>query len=164
MEELIIQSRFRLYKNKTELSAEAQQLFEKAREVLKKAHAPYSRFKVGAAVALQNGDIICGNNQENAAYPSGLCAERVALFYAAAQYPDQKIKSILVIAESEKGDLNCRVSPCGACRQSIAEYEQKQGSGIEIIFMHDAEAFLSCQSIKDLLPLGFDSDSLENKK
>ncbi|MEI6021899.1 MAG: cytidine deaminase, partial [Bacteroidota bacterium] len=92
---------------------------------------------------------------------SGLCAERVALFYASAQHPHQKIKCILVVAESENGDLNCRVSPCGACRQSISEYEQKQGSGIEIIFMHDAEAFLSCQSIKDLLPLGFDSDSLK---
>ena len=102
----------------------------KAKSMLKSAYAPYSGFLVGAAVHLENGEIITGNNQENVAYPSGMCAERVAIFYAKSQFPNTKINSIAVSAISKNFLIEDVVSPCGSCRQVISEYEVKQNENI----------------------------------
>ena len=99
---------------------------QNAKSALKTAYAPYSGFFVGASVLLENGEIINGSNQENVAYPSGLCAERVALFYAGARYPDVKVKTIAVSVLSKNFEVTDVISPCGACRQVMAEYEEKQ--------------------------------------
>ena len=101
----------------------------------KNAYAPYSQFKVGCAILLDNNKIVVGSNQENAAYPSGLCAERVAIFQAGAIYPKAKIIKIAITAASENNPTIKPIPPCGACRQSIAEYEFKQDTPIEIYFM-----------------------------
>lgn len=130
-------------------------LIEKAYEAVKDAYAPYSHFKVGAAVLLEDGTIIKGNNQENIAYPSGLCAERVALFYAGANYPNSTVKTIVVLA---KGDLIARdecVSPCGSCRQVIAESESRQEEDIRIILIAQDGKTWIFNSIKDILVFPF---------
>src|SRR5690554_7857975 len=104
-----------------ELTQEERQLIEAAREIAGKAYAPYSRFQVGAALLLENGEVVTGSNQENAAYPSGLCAERVALFWAGAQFPESAVKTMVIVSVKE-GELVSRiVAPCGACRQVINE-------------------------------------------
>jgi cytidine deaminase len=109
---------------------------------------------------LNSGEIITGNNQENAAYPSGLCAERVAIFYAGSQYPEAKVNSIAISAKSLNSKTTKAVPPCGACRQVLAEYEVKQNSLIEIYFMGESGKVLKSSSVKDLLPLIFDSTFL----
>jgi len=151
---------FTEYANKSELPELDAHLIEEAEKATKNAHAPYSQFKVGAAIAFEDGSILTGNNQENAAYPSGLCAERVVLFYASSQHPQKIIKSIAVVAHSLKGNIDQTISPCGACRQVIAEYEAKQNSPIRIIFMKSQHGFYSCNSIHDLLPFSFNSTLL----
>jgi cytidine deaminase len=107
---------------------EIQSLMNQAIEISKNAYAPYSKFRVGAAILLDNGKIVLGSNQENAAYPSGLCAERVAIFQAGAIYPDAKIVKLAITAASDTNPTLSPIPPCGACRQSIAEYEFKQNS------------------------------------
>lgn len=124
------------------------------------AYAPYSHFKVGTALKLDNGIIVTGNNQENAAYPSGMCAERVAIWSAGSQYPEQKILQMAITARSEKHLLDKPIPPCGACRQSIAEYEIKQDQNIEIYFMGEIGKIYKADSLHDLLPLIFDSSNL----
>ncbi|TSJ45545.1 cytidine deaminase [Fluviicola chungangensis] len=130
-------------------------LIEKAYEAAKDAYAPYSDFQVGAAVLLEDGGIIKGNNQENIAYPSGLCAERVALFYAGANYPGTAVKTIVVVAQGDliAGD-EC-VSPCGSCRQVIAESESRQKEAIRIILVAQDGKTWIFDSIKDLLIFPF---------
>ena len=128
--------------------------------VRKKAYAPYSKFKVGAAILLDNGEVVLGSNQENAAYPSGLCAERVAIFYAGSMYPDAKIVQMAITAASDTNKTESPIPPCGACRQSIAEYEIKQESPIEIYFMGESGAIYKSNSLKNLLPLMFDKNFL----
>ncbi len=135
-------------------------LFEKAVVAREKAYAPYSNFKVGAALLLSNNETITASNQENAAYPSGLCAERVGIFYAGAQFPDQEITHMAITARSHNQTLNTPIPPCGACRQSIAEYEIKQQKPIAIYFMGETGPVYKTNSIKDLLPLLFDGSSL----
>ena len=120
-----------------------------------KAYAPYSKFKVGAAVLLKNGQTFVGSNQENAAYPSGLCAERVAIYQAATQYPDEEIEMI-AISGSAQDPTAFPVSPCGACRQSLSEYETKQKKLIPVYFMGAEGEIVQTESIKDLLPFLFD--------
>jgi cytidine deaminase len=137
-----------------------QHLIACAIEAGKKAYAPYSDFKVGAAVLLENGEIIVGNNQENAAYPSGLCAERVAVFYAKANYPDVKIKQIAVIAIKEDQLLEPPVSPCGSCRQVLLEYEDQQAKEIQIILGGAQQTYL-IEKTSDLLPLSFTGKQLK---
>ena len=119
--------------NFNELDISEQELIEKAKNAYSNAYAPYSGFLVGASVLLENGEIINGSNQENAAYPSGLCAERVALFYAGAKYPEVPIKTIAISAKSKTFEIDDVVSPCGACRQVMAEYQQKQGQDIRLL-------------------------------
>ncbi len=125
-----------------------------------KAYAPYSNFTVGCALLLDNGVIVTGNNQENAAYPSGLCAERVAIFYAGAQYPGAAILKMAITASPKDDSFHKPVPPCGACRQSIAEYENNQKNPIELFFMGAAGKVMKSNSISDLLPLIFDKNYL----
>ena len=133
----------------------------KAQQARDNAYAPYSRFKVGAALELGSGRIITGNNQENAAFPSGLCAERVAVFHAGSNYPDETITNLALTVRSLQKEINKPTPPCGACRQALAEYEVKQDSPIAIYFMGETGKVVKAASIRDLLPLVFDSSFLE---
>ena len=143
-----------------ELPIDVQDLMAHAMAIREMAYAPYSHFKVGAALLLENGIVVTGNNQENAAYPSGMCAERVAIWSAGAQYPDKKILKMAITARSENHRLEQPIPPCGACRQAIAEYEIKQESPIEIYFMGEIGKIYKSDSLHDLLPLIFDSSNL----
>ena len=133
-----------------------------AKNSLKSAYAPYSGFLVGASVLLENAEVIAGNNQENVAYPSGLCAERVAIFYASSEFPSAKIKAIAVTAISKKFEIKDVISPCGACRQVISEYEEKQNENIRVLLHQANDTVIILNSISDLLPLMFISKELKN--
>ena len=128
MEKIKIFSEISVYQNIDELPIDVQDLMAQAVAIREMAYAPYSHFKVGAALLLENSIVVTGNNQENAAYPSGMCAERVAIWSAGAQYPDKKILKMAITARSENHRLEQPIPPCGACRQAIAEYEIKQES------------------------------------
>ena len=145
----------------SELSEQEQQLVANAKSSLKTAYAPYSGFLVGASVLLENGEIINGSNQENVAYPSGLCAERVALFYAGARYPNIKVKTIAVSVLSKNFEVNDVISPCGACRQVMAEYEDKQEQSIKVILHSPTDEVLIANTVEDLLPFMFKSPLLK---
>lgn len=160
MKELKIESIFQVYDDLNELPYDVSILMHKAMEARKKAYAPYSKFKVGAATLLDNGEIITGNNQENVSYPSGLCAERTAIYYAGAQYPDSKILKMAITAASSNQRTENPIPPCGACRQAIAEYEVKQESAIQIYFMGEVGKILKSNSLSNLLPLLFDKKVL----
>ena len=149
-----------VFKNQNELTIEIQNLMLKAIEIRKKAYAPYSKFRVGAAILLDNGLIVQGSNQENAAYPSGLCAERVAIYHAGSMHPDAKILKIAISATSDTFISTTPIPPCGSCRQSISEYEIKQKSLIEIYFMGEEGEVYKSNSIDDLLPFSFGSKFL----
>ncbi|HIE73015.1 MAG TPA: cytidine deaminase, partial [Flavobacteriales bacterium] len=130
-----------------ELSQSEQDLIANTQHAFSNAYAPYSGFLVGASVLLENGEIINGSNQENAAYPSGLCAERVALFYAGAKYPEVAIKTIAISAKSKTFEIDDVVSPCGACRQVMAEYQQKQGQDIRLLLHSPNDEVLIANSV-----------------
>lgn len=138
-----------------ELEANDQQLVEKAYNVCESAYAPYSKFHVGASVLLNSGEIVTGSNQENVAYPSGLCAERVALFYVGANFPNESVETICIVA---KGDLIPKekiLSPCGACRQVMLETEMRQKKSYRVILVSQNGVTLIFNSAEDLLPLAF---------
>ena len=156
MKDIIIESTLTVYEDYSELPAAIATLMDNASKARLKAYAPYSKFLVGAAVLLDNGEIICGNNQENASYPSGLCAERTAIYYAGAEYPEAKIVTMALIAGSQRQPTSSPIPPCGACRQAISEYEVKQDSPIEIYFMGETGKVVKSSSLANLLPLGFD--------
>ena len=137
-----------------------QALVDKAVAMTDTAYAPYSGFLVGAAVQLNNGVVLGGCNQENASYPSGLCAERTAIYYAGATYPDAKVLRMTIVAGSTKNITSKPIPPCGACRQAIAEYEVKQESPIEIYFMGEEGKVVKSNSLANLLPLLFDKSVL----
>lgn len=160
MKSINITSTFTIYDGVSELPKTVQKLMQKAITARDNAYAPYSNFIVGAAVLLDNGKIILGNNQENAAYPSGLCAERVAIYSAAANFPNVEIKALAITATALSKDLEEPVAPCGACRQAIAEYESKQQASIPIYFMGKIGKVTKSDSLKDLLPLAFDKTFL----
>lgn len=142
-----------------ELSEEYRSLVDSAKQQTQTAYAPYSNFYVGAAVLLDNGEIVTGSNQENAAYPSGICAERTTLFYAGAQYPKQKIKA-LAIAAFHNGDfLQVPISPCGACRQVILEYEQRSKQPMDIL-LYGKQGVYRLKGVKALLPFSFVSETM----
>ena len=155
-----IEIHLEVFENQSELPNEIQELMIKARQARENAYAPYSHFSVGAAILLDSGEITIGSNQENAAYPSGLCAERVAIFHCGAVFPNETIKAMAITASSQNHQLNEPIGPCGACRQSLSEYEQKQKSPIAIYFMGETGKIIKVASVKDLLPLGFDSKYL----
>ena len=160
MKEINITTKFKVFEDQTQLPENIQSLMQQAIEIRKKAYAPYSHFRVGAAIALDNGKIVLGSNQENAAYPSGLCAERVAIYQAGAIYHDAKIVTIAISAASDSNPTLTPIPPCGSCRQSIAEYEFKQDAPIEIYFMGESGEVYKSNSINNLLPLSFNSTSL----
>jgi cytidine deaminase len=137
------------------LSSLDQELVVKAYEVSKNAYAPYSAFHVGASLRLQNGQILTGSNQENIAYPSGLCAERVVLFYAGSQYPNSKIETICVVAKGELLPFDKILSPCGSCRQVMLESEIRQTDAMRVILVSQNEKTLVFKNVKDLLPFAF---------
>tara|TARA_B100001287_G_scaffold276222_1_gene286284 strand:+ start:854 stop:1342 length:489 start_codon:yes stop_codon:yes gene_type:complete len=144
------------------LSNSDRKLILKAKNVLKSAYAPYSGFLVGASVLLDNGKIVTGNNQENVAFPSGLCAERIAIFYAKSKFPNTKINSIAISAISKNFQIEDVISPCGSCRQVISEYEVKQNENIRILLHQSDDSVIIIKSISDLLPLMFISENLKN--
>lgn len=160
MKKVTITTNYTSYNNLTELDSENQMLFKKAIKVRDTAYAPYSNFLVGTAILLANGKVITGSNQENAAYPSGLCAERVAIYYAAAKYPNIDILKIVISAKSNIKKVDKPVAPCGSCRQAIAEYETKQVKDIKLLFMGETGEIIESSSLKNLLPLGFDKTFL----
>jgi cytidine deaminase len=140
-----------------DLTKEQRELMIEADKAMANAYAPYSKFKVGAALLLDNGEYVYGSNQENKAYPSGLCAERVALFSVGAQLPDRKVKKIAIVGEGallRKDDI---LTPCGSCRQVMAEFVEKQSESFEILMKnHDGSVFVF-DSIDKLLPFTFGS-------
>lgn len=152
---LTIVAELEVYKSIKDLTLKDAELLVAAKKMVKTAYAPYSEFHVGAAVLLENGEIIAGNNQENAAYPSGLCAERVALFYAGSQYPTIAIKTIAISVKSKNVIISEPLSPCGGCRQVIAEYENKFKKHIRIIMSGEKGQIYIAKSIESLLPLMF---------
>ncbi|MEC4114020.1 cytidine deaminase [Myroides pelagicus] len=160
MKKVELVSTFIEYDSIKELCEQDQDLMHKAIEIRKRAYAPYSKFKVGAAILLEDGTIVQGSNQENAAYPSGLCAERTAIFYANAIHPDKKILKIAITAASDLKTTNQPIPPCGACRQSILEYETKQDTPIEMFFMGEEGVVRYSPSLINILPFHFDKDSL----
>lgn len=160
MKEVKIVSKLYVFDSLEETPKDIQGLMQNAIEARDKAYAPYSRFHVGTALLLDNGEIISGSNQENASYPSGLCAERTAIFYAGAKFPKAKIVKMAITAASQNQKTSAPIPPCGACRQSIAEYETKQDQAIEIYFMGEVGKVMKSNSLANLLPFGFDSSNL----
>lgn len=160
MKSITITSKLEVFDSSEEMPADVQDLMKKAVATRNAAYAPYSQFKVGAAILLANGEIVRGSNQENASYPSGLCAERTAVYAAGAQFPGVEIKKIAISAASVKHKVEAPVPPCGACRQALVEYEVKQDSPIEIFFMGETGEVMKASSIKELLPLIFDNSCL----
>ncbi len=160
MKDITIEATLTVFEDFKELPNDVQLLMHKASEARLKAYAPYSNFLVGAAILLDNDAVVSGNNQENASYPSGLCAERTAIYYAGAEYPDAKIVTMALIAGSLNQKTVSPIPPCGSCRQAIAEYEVKQGSPIEIYFMGETGKVIKSSSLANLLPLVFDRSFL----
>ena len=160
MKEIKIESTFYVFENLDELPKDILTLMQQAHEARKKAYAPYSSFSVGAALLLDNNEVVTGSNQENASYPSGLCAERTAVYYAGSQYPDAKILKIAIVAGSKISKTETPIPPCGACRQAIAEYEIKQASPIAIYFMGETGKVFKSNSLVNLLPFVFDKSVL----
>lgn len=140
-----------------------QQLVEASRNMTRQAYAPYSNFFVGAAILLENGQIITGSNQENGAYPSGLCAERVAVFAASSLFPGVGMKMIAVSAQSSHLQIDEPVSPCGACRQVLLEYEILQNQNIRLLLSKEDGKILIVEKVQDLLPLAFSGKNLKKK-
>lgn len=160
MKELELRAKIRIC-DESELTETQKSVVEAAKKATLTSYAPYSRFHVGAAVLLDDGEILTGSNQENAAYPSGTCAERTVLFYAGAHRPDAKVTTLAIAARSADGRLTPEVcSPCGACRQVILESQYRAGRPIEILLCSATEVYV-VDGIEPLLPLGFDYDSLK---
>jgi len=145
-----------------ELSPWQETLIEKSVEAQSSSYSPYSHFKVGAAILLEDDSIVLGSNQENAAYPSGLCAERVAIFSCGVIHPAKNIKAIAISASTDKFDLNELLAPCGACRQVMLEYEHKQCEEIKVLLKGSDIQVVEFNSVKDLLPIPFNCDALQN--
>lgn len=147
------------YEKLSDLSPGDQQLILKARESSANAYAPYSKFWVGAAVLLSNGEIIKGNNQENADFTDGLCAERVALFYAHAIYPNVAVEALAVTAKNQNGLIPGPAQPCGSCRQVLVESESRFNHPIRLI-LDGAEKIMVLNGADNLLPFAFKPDQL----
>ena len=153
MKEHKIESVFHLCEP-SELNKEERELVEAAKRATKGSYAPFSKFKVGAAVRLESGRIVVGANQENAAYPSGLCAERTALFAAGAQYPDEAVVAVAIAARKGRRFTAEPIPPCGACRQVISGVEDRHGKAIRI-FLYGSDGIVVCDGIAPLLPFRF---------
>lgn len=159
MKDFTISTKIQVY-SLEESNEATKKLIDKAKEATQTSYAPYSNYHVGAAVLLEDGQIVSGSNQENAAYPSGLCAERTTLFYANASNPNQSVKAIAIIAHHDGDFVKDVCTPCGSCRQVIAEIESRYDSPIRII-MCSKNTVYEVDSIKALLPLSFDKHALK---
>ena len=137
---------------------------EKAKATLQHAYAPYSNFQVSTAVLLNDGTIVTGTNQENAAYPSGMCSERVALFTVASQHPGMKIKKLLVLARLASQSELAPATSCGPCRQVMLEFEQRQDQPFEVIMQSQQHEWVKAPSAESLLPFCFSNESLQVRK
>lgn len=158
MKDITIETKVKSFKY-SELSSEDKSLIDQAKEATKKSYSPYSSFRVGAALRLSNGTIVTGANQENAAYPSGICAERTALFYAGAQYPDQPAECLAIAAFSKNKFIDTPIAPCGACRQVMIETEQRFKKEMRILLYSENEIY-ELSSASSLLPIQFGKDLL----
>lgn len=159
MKDLTITATIKVYQP-DELSPADRALMKAAKEATARSYAPYSRFSVGAAAQLADGTVVTGTNQENAAYPSGLCAERTTLFYANSQHPDQPVVTLAIAARTEKDFIDLPIPPCGACRQVILETEKRYKQPIRIL-LYGKKCIYEVRSIGDLLPLSFDASAME---
>lgn len=144
-----------------ELTAQDRNLIQRAREATSTSYAPYSNFNVGAAILLDDGSIVCGSNQENAAYPSGMCAERTALYYAGANNAGKKVRTIAIAARHASAQNFQTVAPCGSCRQAMAEYESQQKEPIRVIMFGSNNKVYISPSIENLLPFIFSKINLQ---
>ena len=151
---------FEVMASYNELNDIEKKLFDAAKSIRENAYANYSNFLVGCAMLLDNGEIVTGSNQENAAYPSGLCAERTAIFWCSANYPNAQILKMFVIGAPREKKSTIAIPPCGSCRQSILEYEAKQSNTIEIYFSSLDGEIYKTRSVRDLLPFSFDKSFL----
>ncbi|PSL46664.1 cytidine deaminase [Chitinophaga niastensis] len=160
MEKQLQQFEYLVYNDITGLDDSDTWLLKEAREVTAHAYAPYSHFQVGAVIKLANGEIVAGSNQENASFPIGLCAERVALASAASVYPNIDIDTIAISYHNLNGDSSRPISPCGMCRQALSEYEMKQASPIRLILGGLSGKIYVISRANDLLPLSFSGSDL----
>ena len=160
MKEMVLQTKVKVC-HYDELEALDKEVVDAAREATSNSYAVYSGFNVGAAVRLASGVIVKGSNQENAAYPSGLCAERTTIFWANSQYPSDAVLVLAIAARTDKGELPVPIPPCGACRQVILETEKRFGNAIRIILYGERECYVVEDGVKALLPLSFDAGFLE---
>ena len=160
MKKIDLTTTFQIFDQISEMEVHDQQLILAAKEGLKDSYSPYSKFKVGAAILLSYGKIIKGSNQENAAYPMCLCAERVAIAAADAMYPKETILAIAVTAKSPTKPIDKPIAPCGACRQVLCETENKHNQKMKVIMQGEVGDIILVNTAKDLLPLSFDSEIL----
>jgi cytidine deaminase len=151
---------FETFKSLDELDTESKYLIHKAKEAAHHAYAPYSKFHVGAALILEDGTLITGSNQENASYPLCMCAERIALYVAAAQHVGKRIMKIAIVAHKKNHKELSAAASCGACRQVMAEFEERQNHPFEIIMHHTDNQWIKCASASSLLPFVFNKESL----
>jgi cytidine deaminase len=161
MEKKTISISFDEYSSIDELSSQDYTLCLEAEKAMQNSHSPYSGFRVGVAVQLESGRIVYGSNQENVAYPSGLCAERVALFMIGTSYPDDKILSMAITAQTDQFLIKEPVTSCGACLQVMAEYEKKQSQAINVMFYCLNGRIIRTSGIKSLLPFAFEETRLK---
>jgi len=151
---------FEKFKTLEELDSESKYVVHKAKEAAHLAHAPYSKFCVGAAIILDDGTIVVGANQENAAYPLCMCAERVAIYSAAMQHPEKKMVKLAVVAHKKNHKELMPAASCGACRQVMLEFEHRQHSPLQVVMMANEEEWIKCESAASLLPMAFSKDNL----
>lgn len=160
MKELNLHIGIRIYTYE-ELDAADRELIDAAREATHRSYAPYSHFSVGAAARLADNTVVCGSNQENAAYPSGLCAERTTLFYANSRYPEQAVTTLAIAARNEQGEfLDDPIPPCGACRQVMLETEVRYRQPMRIL-LYGRKGIYEVKKVGDLLPLSFDASAMQ---
>ncbi len=159
MKEITLESEIRVCSYE-ELDQADKRLIDEAKEATRRSYAPYSHFHVGAAARLANGSVITGNNQENAAYPSGICAERTTLFYANAQYPEEAVETLAIAARTEKDFLDSPIPPCGACRQVMLETEKRFNRPMRIMLYGKKEIYVM-EGVGTLLPLSFGAENMD---
>lgn len=159
MKQIFYKSQLTEYSNKEQLNKDYALLADEALNAAKNAYAPYSLFKVGASVLLENGEVLTGNNQENAAYPSGLCAERIAVFHANAKYPEVAIRAIAITVLKEEKQIEMPVPPCGSCLQVLLETEKRYKNQIDVILFGNKKIWIG-EGISQFLPINFNKSFL----
>ncbi|MCU0367578.1 MAG: cytidine deaminase [Cyclobacteriaceae bacterium] len=148
------------FKHLDDLDTESKYLVHKAKDAAHIAYAPYSKFHVGAAVILDDGTLVTGSNQENSSYPLSMCAERVVLYTVATQYPARKIMKMAVVAHRKNHKELVPATSCGACRQVMSEFEERQEQAFEVVMHSASDEWLKCTSAQDMLPYAFKRNNL----